>query len=102
MASYEEVALVSLLVCVTIMGTCVCRLATCHKGVSLLVRIKYTALLVGSMAYGFQPLLFDTWPTPSSTFFAGMVLMGLFSSTSRWRSGPPAETVTRPSELWPE
>ena len=94
-------AIVNMVVCGAILVVCICRLSACHAGVAPLVRLKYTSLLSGALAYGFQPLLFATWPTPGGVFFATTVLLGLFCSRRRWSVGPPEETVTGPAPLGP-
>ena len=86
--SPHPLAVVNLVVCGAILVVCICRLSACHAGVAPLVRLKYTSLLSGALAYGFQPLLFATWPTPGGVFFAATVLLWLFCSRRRWRVGP--------------
>ena len=67
--SYQVWALLNTLVCGAIVFICICRLSVMHMGIRKLVRLKYTMLLSGAMGYGFQPFLFDTWPTPAGMWF---------------------------------
>lgn len=97
--TYETWALLNVIVCGAIMGICVRRLSLCHPGISMLVRLKYTMLLTGSFAYGFQPLLFNDWPTRGGLILSMAVLVGLLCSARRWRGHPPQETVVRPSQF---
>lgn len=97
--NYQWWAFFNMVVCSAIADICVFRLSMCHPGVARLVRLKHTVLVTGSLAYGFQPILFDAWPSPGGIIFAISVLIGLLCSSARWRRGPPAETVTRPAEL---
>ena len=68
--SYQWWAFLNLLTCSAIAYICVGRLAMCHPGVVKLVRVKYTVLVTGSLAYGFQPILFNDWPSPGGVIFA--------------------------------
>ncbi|MBR2407073.1 MAG: hypothetical protein IKB04_08585 [Clostridia bacterium] len=81
------------------MVVCICRLSVMHVGIRKLVRLKYTLLLSGACAYGFQPFIFGTWPTPAGMFFVVTVFVGLLTSSHRWRRAAPIETETRPAEL---
>ncbi len=97
--AYQLWPLVNTFVCGAIMIICICRLGISHTGIFKLVRLKYTMLLTGSFAYGFQPFLFGTWPTPAGMLFSATVLGGLFCSAHRWRGTPPEEVHTAPAEL---
>ena len=57
--------LLNTMMCGAIMVVCICRLSVMHTGIRKLVRLKYTLLLSGACAYGFQPFIFGTWPTPA-------------------------------------
>ena len=72
---------------------CICRLGVTCKEVIPSVRFKYTMLLVGSLAYGSQPILFGEWPTTGGTFFLLCVAAGLIAGFGRWREGPPRDTL---------
>lgn len=100
MYSYQLLSLFNAGVCTAIIFTCICRLSLCHLGISKLVRLKYTTLLTGAMAHGFQPILFGEMPSVGGIVFACAVMVGLLCSAHRWRRHPPAETVTRPAELY--
>lgn len=97
--SYEIWALMNVIVCAAIMGICVCRLSLCHPGISMLVRLKHTMLLTGSFAYGFQPLLFNDWPTRGGVILSASVLVGLMCSAYRWHGRPPKDAAMRPSQF---
>ena len=97
--SYQVWALMNVIVCGAIMSICVGRLSMCHPGVSMLVRLKYTMLLSGSFAYGFQPLLFNDWPTRGGLILSVAVLIGLLCSAHRWHGHAPKEIVVRPSQF---
>ena len=97
--NYHIWVLLNTVVCGAIMVVCICRLSVMHAGIRKLVRLKYTMVLSGACAYGFQPFIFGTWPTPAGMWFAGTVFVGLLCSSHRWRRAAPAETETRPAEL---
>ena len=97
--NYQVWALLNTVVCGEIMVICICRLSVMHTGIRKLVRLKYTMVLSGAMGYGFQPFLFDTWPTPAGMWFTVTILVGLFCSSHRWRRAAPIETETCPAEL---
>lgn len=92
---YQLLALLNVVVCGAIMVVCVCRLAMCHAGISILVRLKYATLLPGAMAHGFQTFLFGDFPTPGGVTLSVSVLIGLLCSAHRWRWHAPAETCVR-------
>ncbi len=92
-------ALVNTVVCGAVMEVCIRRLAMCHSGIAVLVRLKYTLLLGGGMAHGFQPFLFGEFPTIGGFVLSIGVFIGLLCSAHRWRKHPPVETETRPSAL---
>ena len=92
-------ALLNTVVCGAIMVVCICRLSVMHTGIRKLVRLKYTLLLSGACAYGFQPFIFGTWPTPAGMFFVVTVFVGLLTSSYRWRRHPPEDTYSRPAPL---
>ena len=94
--NYQVWALLNTVVCGAIMVVCICRLSVMHTGIRKLVRLKYTLLLSGACAYGFQPFIFGTWPTPAGMWFALTVFVGLMCSAHRWRRHPPEETYSRP------
>jgi hypothetical protein len=91
----QVLALVNALVCGAIMVICLCRLAMCHPGISALVRLKYSTLLPGAMAHGFQTFLFGDFPTPGGVVMSCAVLVGLLCSANRWRWHAPVETCIR-------
>ena len=90
--TYQILALLNAGVCTAIMTTCIYRLALCHTGISALVRLKYTVLLSGSMAHGFQPFLFGDMPSYGGLAMSLSAFVGLLCSASRWRRHPPTET----------
>lgn len=72
---------------------CICRLNATHINVIASVRFKYVMLLMGALAYGSQPILFNEWPTTGGLILQFSVSIGLASGFYRWREGPPADTI---------
>lgn len=72
---------------------CFCRLNSTHGNVIASVRFKYVMLLMGSLAYGTQPLLFGEWPTTGGLIFQFSISAGLVAGYERWRFGPPSDTL---------
>lgn len=72
---------------------CLCRLNASHINVIPSVRFKYTMLLMGSLAYGSQPILFGEWPTTAGLILHFCISLGLAAGFWRWREGPPADTL---------
>ena len=88
---------VNLLLCLLIMGICVCRLDKIDKSVLLRIGLRYVLLLSGAAAFGLSPLVYE-FPGWSAVFFAATVLFMLLSDGYEWRAGPP-ESATVPGAL---
>lgn len=88
---------VNLLLCVTIMGICLCRLDKIDKSVLLRIGMRYVLLLSAAAASGVSPLIYE-FPGWSAVFFAAAVLFMLLSDGYEWRAGPP-ESATVPGAL---
>lgn len=72
---------------------CICRLNATHINVIPSVRFKYVMLMVGSLAYGSQPLLFGEWPNTAGSILHFCISAGLIAGYKRWQYGPPADTL---------
>jgi len=59
------------------------------------VRLQFVLILVGAMASGLQPVLFQQWPGVGQTLFSAAVFLGLLLSMSRWRDGPPEDLICK-------
>lgn len=93
---YDMMALLSFANGLLIGYICICRLSAMSVRVLASVRLKYVALMVGSMAYGSQPILFAEWPTTSGLLLHFTVTFSLITGWERWRFGPPADTLKHP------
>lgn len=82
-----------------IFWSCLCRLNAGGTNILRRVRFKHCVLLGGTVAFGLQPLLFRDWPGPGSAIFASAVFIYMLAGMHRWRSGPPADSVSQPAEL---
>jgi len=86
-------AAITLAICLCIAGVSLCRLRLTTTKVRRGVRIKYSALGAGALMFGFSPWTGE-WPGWTGMTFAAAVLIGLLTSSGRWRSQPPPETRT--------
>lgn len=91
--------LLNVCACGAVVLVCIGRLALCHSGIACSVRLKYTTLLTGALAQGFQSIFFGTWPNLASVILISAILLGVLCSEHRWRTRPPPETETRPAPL---
>lgn len=89
----ELLALLSFANGVLIGYVCICRLNVMTCRVLASVRVKYVALMVGSLAYGSQPILFGEWPTISGIILHFTVTVSVLTGWVRWKGGPPADTL---------
>ncbi|AXY83377.1 hypothetical protein [Acidovorax phage ACPWH] len=97
--TYPALVIFNTVVCGAVIVVCIGRLALCHPGIAALVRLKYTVLLTGALAHGFQPLFFGTWPNAAGVILSSATLVGVLCSAHRWRNRPPPETETAPAPL---
>ncbi|WKL14274.1 hypothetical protein QYQ99_17860 [Comamonas testosteroni] len=82
--THQLLAGVNLAICLGIGWACICRLNSHICRTYLLARARYTLLLVGALASGMQPLLFNSWPSVASVIFGLAVLAGLGLNVVRW------------------
>lgn len=87
------IALVAFIDALFVAYVCLCRLNAAHINVIPSVRFKYTMLLMGSLAYGAQPILFNEWPSMGGMVLLFCVTAGLVAGVERWKDGPPADTL---------
>lgn len=87
------VALLSFVNGLFIAWTCICRLNATHINVMPSVRFKYVMLMVGSLAFGSQPFLFNEWPTTGGLILQYCITAALIANYQRWREGPPKDTL---------
>lgn len=72
---------------------CICRLNASHIKVLPSVRFKYVTLMVGSLAFGGQPIFWGEYPGMGGMVFQFCVLAGLVAGYRRWHDGPPSDTL---------
>lgn len=80
----KVVAAANLLVCLALMWACICRLNSSISKHNLTLRVRYTIVLVGSAACGFQPLLFKQWATLGTLALASAVLASMLLEALHW------------------
>lgn len=99
---YDMMALLSFANGLLIAYICVCRLSAMSVRVFASVRFKYVTLMVGSLVFGSQPILFSEWPTISGLILHFTVTISLVAGWGRWKDGPPADTFKceRNSTAW--
>ena len=91
MGSSYVIAAATLFVCLGIAGICLCRLRLTSVCIKRGVRVKYTGLGGAALVYGLGPWVGE-WPGWTGFAFAVAVLVGLLSSSRRWRVQAPQET----------
>ena len=84
--SHQLIAGINLLLCLGVMWACICRLNSPVSKRNKMTRTRYTILLGGAFLMGFQPMLWNTWPTKSSIGFVVTILIYLALNIPRWRS----------------
>lgn len=84
----QLLALINLACCIGIVWSCICRLNTAMCRAHLAPRARYTLLLAGATACGFQPLLFGYTPGEGTVLFSACVFAGLVLNMARWRLPP--------------
>ena len=82
----DVVAAANLLVCITIVWTCLCRLRTDLCRLNLLPRFKYSILLTGGLVAGLPNLFFGEEATKSMLTLSVSILTYLLTNTLTWRS----------------
>lgn len=87
------IALIALIDALFIAYVCICRLNATHIEVMPSIRFKYVMLLMGSLAYGAQPILFNEWPSVGGMVLMFCITAGLVGGFERWKDGPPNDTL---------
>ena len=90
---YRVCAVLTLFFCVAIAWSCICRLGLGSTDVLVRVRIKYSLLLVGSLAFGGQPVLFNEWPGVAGVLFSASVFVSMLAGMHRWKGAAPEEVL---------
>jgi hypothetical protein len=93
---YRLLLVINFIASVSIFWMCICRLSASSRDVHPVVRGYYSIMLPGSLANGFQTILFGEYPTTGGTVLAICVMAGLVAGAARWRHGAPDETKSRP------
>jgi len=96
--SSHVTALLNFVLCLCIVGVCVCRLNSIDRRVMLRFGIQYVVMAVAAMAKAITPIAawgFPGWP---SVFFAAAVLFMLVVENWHWTDGPPP-SITQPGDL---
>lgn len=82
MTTYEKIydlfALVNLIMCLAIFWLCLCKLNTKLSKQYLRIRFKFTVLLVGSIASGLQPILWESYPNVGQCIFSLSLVIYLY------------------------
>ena len=87
------IAALTMTSCTAIFWICICRLNSHASRESRVTRAQYSLMLGGSLAMGFQPVLFGTWPNAvdavMSTVVLSCLLLGWGKTCARNRRGLP-------------
>ena len=82
----DAVAAANLLVCITIVWTCLSRLRTELCRLNLLPRFKYSILLTGGIVAGLPNLFFGEEAVKSTLVMSVSILSYLFTDVLIWRN----------------
>jgi hypothetical protein len=82
----DIVAVANLLVCISIVWTCICRLRTELCRLNLLPRFKYSVLLTGGLVAGLPNLFFGEEASKSTLVLSTSILMYLFTNILTWKT----------------
>ena len=82
----DVVAAANLLVCISIVWTCICRLRTELCRLNLLPRFKYSVLLTGGLVAGLPNLFFGEEASKSTLVLSTSILVYLASNTLTWKT----------------
>lgn len=93
MMSYDALTVFNFLLGLGVAWTCLCRLNAIHHKVRKSVRAQFVVVLAGSLASGFQPILFGRLPGEGQMLLTAAVLIMLLIGMPRWRYGPPADVL---------
>ena len=96
----QLLALANLGACLGVAWVCICRLNTQACRVYLSLRARYTLLMAGALACGFQPLLFGYVPGEGAVLFTHCVLAALILNMPHWRRAQyPPHTMKKDDPL---
>lgn len=82
----------NLVACLVIAYICGCRLNLTNRDTRLIVRLKYTVLMSGSLTLGGLPVLFEIKHNALTLIAAVLVAILVMLEIKHWRHGPPACT----------
>lgn len=82
----DLVAVANLLICISIVWTCICRLRTELCRLNLLPRFKYSVLLTGGLVAGLPNLFFGEEASKSTLVLSTSILVYLASNTLTWKT----------------
>ena len=80
----DVVAASNLLICISIVWTCICRLRTDLCRLNLLPRFKYSVLLTGGLVAGLPNLFFGEEASKSTLVLSTSILVYLASNVVSW------------------
>ena len=82
----DAVAVANLLICISIVWTCICRLRTELCRLNLLPRFKYSVLLTGGLVAGLPNLFFGEEASKSTLVLSISILVYLATITLTWKT----------------
>lgn len=82
----DLVAVANLLICISIVWTCICRLRTELCRLNLLPRFKYSVLLTGGLVAGLPNLFFGEEASKSTLVLSTSILVYLAYNTLTWKT----------------
>ena len=82
----DLVAVANLLICISIVWTCICRLRTELCRLNLLPRFRYSVLLTGGLVAGLPNLFFGEEASKSTLVLSTSILVYLASNTLTWKT----------------
>lgn len=89
--SNELMALGNLVLCLTAVGMCICRLNSMTTSVLYAVRSKYAVIVAAALCSALQPW-WGEWPGWGSLAMSASLVFSLVVGKPVWRSGPPVTT----------
>ena len=92
----ELFALANLVLCLSAVGMCLCRLNSITQRVYYRIQIKYVVALTAAMTSAVQPF-WGEWPGWGSLAMSTSLVFALIVGKQSWYSGPP-QTVCDPSK----
>ena len=82
----DAVAVANLLICISIVWTCICRLRTELCRLNLLPRFKYSVLLTVGLVAGLPNLFFGEEASKSTLVLSISILVYLATITLTWKT----------------